>query len=224
MRLLSLFILVFALLNPQFAMPYCDIFEEFERCHREDCYAAGGRCLPELKKSVPGTASFIRSCRQGLKFHESTLRFSHWSLWQGTKDPCMDCCCRPANPPIIQSQQELREFMKHMKRYDDSDLDENAVKRKIEGDSALCEMRGRNCDVTRCSEDGIRCLMRSDDKCTPHHVNNGRATVWTSSNVPATCQECVCKRKSEAKKLWKSYILAGKDLRKFTGTKRQKLG
>jgi hypothetical protein len=185
--------LVLALLYAPCAMPYCDIAIEYERCNPEDCYAAGGRCLPELTKSVPGTASFTRNCRQGVREHESILKFKNWSLWKKTKDACMDCCCKRTDRSAlysIQPQQELEDFVTQTEKQRDI----HALTQKIVGDAELCEMGGSSCDVTQCSADGICCLMGSNIRCAPHFIMTGIRTMWIAHGMPASCRGCNCRR------------------------------
>jgi hypothetical protein len=48
------------------------------------------------------------------------------------------------------------------------DTEESAMKRRLEKDSALCVLLGRDCDVVEFVEDGIRCSTLSNGKCILH--------------------------------------------------------
>jgi hypothetical protein len=203
-------------------MSYCDI-TGIAGCDPHYCYAVGGRCLPEIIRSMLGTEDFARRCRQGIREPGTTLRFRHWNLRKDLKVACRDCSCRMADPSIIQTEQELREFVAtHVKPLDD--VDNAALKQKFEGNAALCKMGGQVCDVTQCSADGIRCLMSSSNKCAPHFGMNGHRTSWVASSTPATCRGCSCRRKLKLDESRESYMLFGVDLRQSASTKNKKVG
>jgi len=212
MRLPSFLIFLLALIYAPFIMPYCDIHKKLPKCDPHHCYAGGGRCLPD----------FGGRCQQGTKQFGKAPQYEIWRRREVTKSACEGCSCKSANPAIIQSQQEMKEFVAHMKQTDD--LDEAALERKVEGDAALCEMGGQDCDVTLCSADGICCLILLNNRCAPHFVKNGLRTAWTAISTPATCIGCGCYRKSDFKLSTESYMFLGKDLRTSDRTKKQKVG
>jgi hypothetical protein len=176
-------------------MPYCDIISYSSNCNPHHCHAAGGRCLPDARER----------CQQGIRESESRPRHMGWRFWEGTKNTCDGCSCMSANPAVIQSQQEMEEFVAHMKQIDD--LDGTARKQKIINGAAHCTMGGPNCDARQCIEDGICCLPRADGRCGPHFVRNARSTYWTKSNIPESCAECLCFRKREPSGSLKPYAV-----------------
>jgi hypothetical protein len=121
-------------------------------------------------------------------------RYLKWNYWEGTKHVCGGCYCGSVSRAIVQSQQELQEFVAQTKQLEDSK--EASRKQKIVNGAKFCEMGGLDCDISRCFEDGIFCTMGTDDRCAPHWFETGDRTIWKASSTPASCDGCLCNRKN----------------------------
>jgi hypothetical protein len=185
----------------------CIIIGYTSQCNPDDCYQAGGRCVPNEKNTI---------CLP--KLHTSVYkRAISWASRPETRQASQYCSCVRHTPGVTLPSKHARQ--KLTKRNGTSTKIEEARPAEVKASAAEkhtpeleCDMiakRGAHCNEVDCQNEGGRCSPKQNTIsgayfCYSHMLRNGvlyPVQFESVSRLLPSCTACRCSRKDPPKKM-----------------------